>query len=478
VDGLKKHEDFEISDSGQAERKKVVRQDRLDVEDLNCNIQIGADTFKVANVSPFGIAIFAEQSLKTNSEFHGIPVLLNNVEIANVHMKFVREVNSDKGLICAFEVLGEPISMSRISAVQDSESLVNEHKESLTKFSNVPAEFKAKVFEIKESLEDLQERVHTITNAVRGNDAVDFEDYEHVVVQMVGQHISDILPSKNDVLSSLIPQNAELVKDCIEFFREKLKAIIYQAPFSDRVFHKPLGYAGDYEMMNIIYKGGNNGATPFAKCLNFHWVSQPAAQAVRNRVEYLKRKLQQTLSENKKRPLKILSVACGPAKEWQHMISEIQKFNDQEIEIHLLDQDEGALKHAQRKIRALSVKYPNSFKFQYINKAIKNVIARGLDDKYDLIYSAGLFDYFSDPVAQLAATRLHQALNPKGQLIIGNFNVSNPNSIMMDLALDWHLIYRSEADLKKMFSVLNTKIDVEKEGLGINLFCVIQNNHA
>lgn len=476
MENPKKHEEFDISEI-QADRKKVVRQDRLDMEDQNCFIQIGADTFKVANISPFGVAVFSEQSLKSNSEFHGIPIIFNNIEIANVHMKFVREVQSDKGLLSAFEILGEPVSMSRISAVQDSEGLIGSHKESLKKFDHIPSEFKAKVYEIKESLEELQDQVHQITSAIRTNDAVDFEDYEHVLVQMVGQHISDILPSKNDVLSSLIPQNSDLVKDCIEFFREKLKSIIYQSPFSDRVFHKPLGYAGDYEMMNIIYKGGNNGVTPFAKCLNYHWVSQPAAQAVRNRVEYLKRKLQYTLEHNKKRPLKILSVACGPAKEWQHMISEITKYNDQDIEIHLLDQDEGALKHAQRKIRSLSVKCPNVFRFQYINKAIKNVIARGLEEKYDLIYSAGLFDYFSDPVAQLAATRLYQALTPKGQLIVGNFNISNPNSIMMDLALDWHLIYRSEADLKRLFSVLNTKMEIEKEGLGINLFCLIENNH-
>jgi chemotaxis methyl-accepting protein methylase len=106
---------------------------------------------------------------------------------------------------------------------------------------------------------------------------------------------------------------------------------------------------------------------------------------------------------------------------------------------------------------------------------MKNVIARGIEGSdYDIIYCAGLFDYLSDPVAQLAAVKLFKSLKSGGSLIIGNFNLANPNEVIMDLALDWHLIYRSSNDLQSLFENIGGKLSIESENLGINLFCVIR----
>ena len=111
------------------------------------------------------------------------------------------------------------------------------------------------------------------------------------------------------------------------------------------------------------------------------------------------------------------------------------------------------------------------------NKAIKNIIARGTDyKKYDLVYSAGLFDYLSDPIANKAATKMFESVESGGKMIIGNFNVDNPNMAEMDYALDWKLIYRSEDDLLNLFSDLGGKLSIENEKLDINLFCVIDKN--
>ncbi len=64
-----------------------------------------------------------------------------------------------------------------------------------------------------------------------------------------------------------------------------------------------------------------------------------------------------------------------------------------------------------------------------------------------LIYSAGLFDYFTEPVAQMAASKMLASVKPGGRVIIGNFSKDNPCVPFMELVLDWHLIYRSEEDL-------------------------------
>jgi extracellular factor (EF) 3-hydroxypalmitic acid methyl ester biosynthesis protein len=159
--------------------------------------------------------------------------------------------------------------------------------------------------------------------------------------------------------------------------------------------------------------------------------------------------------------------------EWQTLLPMLPE--GVQLEVDLLDQDEQALLATQRQMRRLLSLYPNqSITFRYLNKAIKNVIARGTDrQEYDLIYSSGLFDYLSDAASTLAASRLFDSVKAGGRLIIGNFNVGNPNQLVMDYALDWPLIYRSKEDLFELFKYLEGSILIESEPLGINLFCEI-----
>ena len=44
---------------------------------------------------------------------------------------------------------------------------------------------------------------------------------------------------------------------------------------------------------------------------------------------------------------------------------------------------------------------------------------------------------------------------------------------MMEILGDWHLVHRSEEKLSKMFSPLSSKLRIESEPEGINLFTVI-----
>jgi len=102
--------------------------------------------------------------------------------------------------------------------------------------------------------------------------------------------------------------------------------------------------------------------------------------------------------------------------------------------------------------------------------SIKEVIRSGLpEDGFNLIYSAGLFDYFTDPVAVFTAQQLFKGLNKGGTLIIGNFSMKNPNQFAMGLIMDWNLIYRSEEKMQELFGGIGT-YTLEQESQGINLF--------
>ena len=108
-----------------------------------------------------------------------------------------------------------------------------------------------------------------------------------------------------------------------------------------------------------------------------------------------------------------------------------------------------------------------------INTNIRTVIAKGLEGSYDLVYSAGLFDYLKDRAARAAGVRLVDALAPGGTAVIGNFDVANPTRPLMELILDWPLHHRSAGDLGRLFGDLGTGITIEREATGVNLFAVI-----
>ena len=67
-----------------------------------------------------------------------------------------------------------------------------------------------------------------------------------------------------------------------------LGPFLTQSPFLRRALEKPLGYAGDYEMMNMLYRDPAEGDTLFGRALNC--VSPTSrAQANKNRIDYIGR---------------------------------------------------------------------------------------------------------------------------------------------------------------------------------------------
>jgi len=52
------------------------------------------------------------------------------------------------------------------------------------------------------------------------------------------------------------------------YFHDRFGPLIDLSPFAARCFHKPLGYAGDFEMMNMVYRNESLGDTLFGRSLS------------------------------------------------------------------------------------------------------------------------------------------------------------------------------------------------------------------
>lgn len=480
-----KQEFFHIDEST---RKKVVRQDRTPVEPGMCFLDFGGKNFEVMNISHFGCAVivsaFDYPTLKSHFEkvqHMEANVIFKNIQTQNINLRWVRSENHQKSvtneMIVGFEVVGEPFKMDRIKALELSAEVIKEQTDYATHLAQLPAEFKTFVYEMKDWLERLKSKIDKLEAEAPVDNWKEQQDYKMTIAETVSEYLGQVIPMSYAKVPQFVKNfSPEQLKWATQFAREQVGYLVYGAPFANRAYFKPRGYAGDYEMMNHLYRDELVGKTLFDQCMHKYFIDEPAGAAVKNRGQYLFEKITQLFSATpEKTPLKILSVASGPAMEQQLFLQNSSKFYGRPVEFTCLDQDEESLKHAQRQLQSAERFVKSGYNFKFNNMAIRNVIAGGCPDTgYDMIYSAGLFDYFTEPVAQMAAQKMLAAVKPGGRVIIGNFSKDNPCVPFMELILDWVLIYRSEEDLLRIFKGMGSKIWVEKEPLGVNLFVVIE----
>ena len=97
--------------------------------------------------------------------------------------------------------------------------------------------------------------------------------------------------------------------------------------------------------------------------------------------------------------------------------------------------------------------------------------------KFDFIYSMGLFDYLVPRVARAVLKKLYQLLNPGGEMLIGNFHISNNDRYFLEYWGDWQLIYRTEKELKELFDEdSSARVSVTFDRTGIQMFLHIQSS--
>ncbi|HRZ42968.1 MAG TPA: class I SAM-dependent methyltransferase [Bacteroidales bacterium] len=227
-------------------------------------------------------------------------------------------------------------------------------------------------------------------------------------------------------------------------------------------FTKPMGYNGDFFIIEKIYQEYVNPDPKYSRWdLFFHQL--PAARAVVNRKELAIK----VLAELNKRPeyrKDVLVLGSGPAREInEYMASTVNNT----LWFDLLDLDQRAITYASNRNKA----YKDYLTFHHAN-----VIRFNPSNTYDLIWSAGLFDYFKDKHFVYMIRKYYEYLNPGGMMIIGNFSVSNPSRKIMEVLGDWFLYHRSEEQLLKFSQqahIPENNAWIMTEPLGINLFLTI-----
>ena len=240
------------------------------------------------------------------------------------------------------------------------------------------------------------------------------------------------------------PEHLRLAKDYTE---SHLTPELMGAPLWRQAYTKPLGYPGDYIAMNYMYDGTPEGDTPFASVA--HELAVHIGQFVVKRKDLVRHAIAEAVaSHSGAEPCVIASLGCGPSREVTEFLAH-DPLASRPTRFFLVDQDSDALSFAGRQLAAVvrggACQGAARIEMRHLSvlRLLREIEPGELLTPADLIYSAGLLDYFSDRTCRILTQRLYQALRPGGHLLLGNMKAGTDMLWPLELIADWSLRYRN-----------------------------------
>ena len=273
-------------------------------------------------------------------------------------------------------------------------------------------------------------------------------------------------PAMYPVIDQMVESVASLKKNGI-LTQEQLVRIqhFFGRGFLENTLHgmallKPYGYAGDFLMIDRIYTG-NSPADPFYRSWDGYFQNHAAPKAVRNRKTYFKEWVQAQLRHRTN--LRLLNIASGPGRDLLELYEALP--STASLQTTCVEMDPQAIEYARRLLTDFSGQ------LQFIQR---NIFRFTTEEKYDLLWSAGLFDYFDDKAFVAVLKKCREWVLPGGEIVIGNFNrLHNPTRNYMELFGEWYLHHRSQEELMALAGeagFLPEQIRLGAEPEQVNLF--------
>jgi hypothetical protein len=287
--------------------------------------------------------------------------------------------------------------------------------------------------------------------AIDGNDAA--------LLEQLGARIQTI-----DGLSRRVPgERAALMRLCFDACAGELD----QSPLMAHMRHKPLGYAGDYQLIDWIYTNTST-STGRGRFWDQFFLNQPAAASVRKRKRFFIDTVS-ALAAAAQSGFVVLDVASGSCRDVKEALDAIPRLPPR-TRFHCIDTDRRANAYAGELLQgraradiAISWQEVDAFAFHP-------------EGRYDLVWSAGLFDYLNDRMTVLLLKKLWQWTAPQGMLAVGNFHPSNPSRLYMEWCGDWILEHRTADDMLTLCERAGLPLEaakIKQEPSGVCIFCLV-----
>ncbi|MDD4909076.1 MAG: class I SAM-dependent methyltransferase [Candidatus Omnitrophica bacterium] len=276
--------------------------------------------------------------------------------------------------------------------------------------------------------------------------------------------------------SNLAAGNEDKVYKLKRLFIKRFRQIFARGVYCDWSIRKPFGYTGDFKIIEDIYEN-NPATTGFDRLFDNYFQMSAISVAVRNRKEDFKRLIIDFIKRRQDCKLRIMDLASGPCRELREILFSNEGLCKKAI-FDCYDNDINAIHFARDALSGFT-------NVNFLRENALRITARKDKDvrgKYDLIYSAGLFDYFSERTAVYVVRGLKRFLLPKGNMVIANVRdkYSNPSVHFMEWGGDWDLVYRDEEEFKRIFisaGFEESDLDIRYEQQGIMQYIIALNKN-
>lgn len=299
-----------------------------------------------------------------------------------------------------------------------------------------------------------------------------FQDIRGEVVSRFHPLVLSFVEAAKDIE----PEKAAMHK---YYIRRRLHPLVLCSPFLYRAYAKPLGYAGDYEMVNMILQQDYAGSSAFAKIINHTFLQSPPAVAHRNRIHYLTdlitKKAAMAVKDGKR--LRVYNLGCGPAEEVLRVIQQ-ENLSDH-IDFTLVDFNSETLEYTKGRlaeaIRIGGRRAKLTFVQRSVNQILKTASKGAVTDQYDLVYCAGLFDYLSQKVCQKMVQLFTLMALPGGSVAVTNVSSRNPVQSWMEYLMEWSLIHRNDEEMMDLTPKFLPEgcANLKQDATGVNVFLEI-----
>jgi hypothetical protein len=406
---------------------------------------------RLLDISKFGARVQAGGSLDelaSGMSFEAV-IMGSGIQFPNRFSGVVVWKREEEGC-CTWGVsFSHAIEINLITAIMDKAAAITASLKR-PQGSRIHSNTLAFVHETGQVLQSLIDSIESLDELINyyGHEDETSQMHERVI-EMVYRLVSPVLDRMNaearDLFFSL---PAEDIRLNFAHVREKLLPFLVLEPLFKRSIEKPLGYAGDHEMMQIIYRRRSEGANLLGKALHRWVLKTGSCRAVYGRRRFFYEVIKSRL-EAATGPMNVLSIACGPASEIVDLLHNCPQRLLNRLSVHLLDQDPRAVTEARHNIRVAQLKTGRHLDVHFLNLELGRFLVQHrqhIDTPFDLIYSAGLFDYVRQGVARKITRRLFHMTKPGGEIFLGNFSIDSADIGFMEI-IDWSLIYRTQEEI-------------------------------
>ncbi|MFH1283749.1 MAG: class I SAM-dependent methyltransferase [bacterium] len=426
---------------------------------------------EIVNMSKYGLAFKISASddyIKKSQLLRDLRVIINNEVIykGNATVAGLKETNGE--IIVGVSISDNILDIQKILAIWKSQNLEENLYSLINDISmdiQVSQEFKAIVADIRYFLENIK-RLLDYIEAKLINEP---EEDKAIVEKNILENSQKYFKSKMDPLLkelNKIKNQTSLDTEALykKYFQKNLHYLTEESKFAKRVFEKPWGYPGDYEMVNMIYRNTFEGKTIFQKALHKYDVGIDPAHGHRNRSLYINNVIKELVKKNKS--LHIANIGCGPAKEMHTFLELLGKNSKYPAKITLVDFDVRVLELCQEELldKKLLLNQKN-VNFEFIEASIRQVIKKWQKvppyKQQDLICILGLFDYFSESICRKMVEIFFSHLKKNGRLIISNVTLNNEFKAYMEFSGEWYLNYRNSEIMMELAKNLQNKSNIE-----------------